>query len=240
MLIIPAIDIQNGVVVRLFQGAFDEKTVYSDDPLKTAKHWVQQGAMMLHVVDLDGAAKGTPQNLHSIKRIAREFSIPVQCGGGARSFDSVTQLFDIGVSRVVLGTKAVEDRDFLEKVFAAYSDRVIVSIDAKNGEVLVKGWQEGSDGLNILTFAKRLEEIGFRQVIVTDTSRDGTLVGPNITQIRDLLKETKLKIISSGGISKLSDITQLKEIEMEGVIGVIVGKALYEGKFTLKQAIALS
>lgn len=240
MLIIPAIDIQNGVVVRLFQGAFDEKTVYSDDPLKTARFWVQQGAMMLHIVDLDGAATGAPKNIHAIKKISREFTIPVQCGGGARSYDSVTQLFDVGVSRVVLGTKAVEDRDFLEKVFKAYTDRVIVSIDAKNGEVLVKGWQEGSGGLDIFTFAKRLEEIGFRQVIFTDTSKDGTLEGPNIAQIRALLKETKLKVIASGGISNLDDIKQLKEIEKEGVVGVIIGKALYEGKFTLKQANAIA
>ncbi|HNX81192.1 MAG TPA: 1-(5-phosphoribosyl)-5-[(5-phosphoribosylamino)methylideneamino]imidazole-4-carboxamide isomerase [Candidatus Omnitrophota bacterium] len=240
MLIIPAIDIQKGVVVRLFQGVFEDKTVYSDDPLKTARHWVDQGALMLHVVDLDGAAMGEPQNFHAIKRIARAFSIPIQCGGGARSFESVTKLFDAGVSRVVLGTKAVEDRDFLEKVFKAYTDRVIVSIDAKNGEVLVNGWQAGSGGLDIFTFGIRLAEIGFRQVIFTDTSKDGTLEGPNIAQIRALVKETKLKVIASGGISKLDDIKQLKEIESEGVIGVIIGKALYEEKFTLKQANAIA
>lgn len=239
MIIIPAIDLKDGCVVRLVQGDFDNKKVYSKDPVKTARHWVRQGAEMLHVVDLDGASTGIPTNLEAVKAIVKDSLIPVEFGGGVRQIETIRILFDSGVFRVILGTKAAQDRDFLLEAFKEFGDKVIVSIDARDQKVLIKGWVESSDSLNVTDFARDLKEIGFSQLIYTDISKDGTLKGPNIKGIKDLLKETSMKVISSGGISSLEDITRLKLLEKEGVTGIIVGKALYEGKFTLKQALNL-
>ncbi|MBU1869731.1 MAG: 1-(5-phosphoribosyl)-5-((5-phosphoribosylamino)methylideneamino)imidazole-4-carboxamide isomerase, partial [Candidatus Omnitrophica bacterium] len=198
MLIIPAIDIQDGCVVRLVQGRADKK-VYSRDPLKTAKHWVKQGAKFLHIVDLDGAFSGSPKNLNTAREIAGNIGIPVEFGGGVRSEETIKMLIDGGVRRVVLGTKAVQDKSFLKKAFSRFGDRVIVSIDAKGGDVLIEGGKSSSKGIKALEFAKYLKELGFTQIIYTDTQKDGTLTGPNIKGVKALLKETGLKIISSGG-----------------------------------------
>ncbi|MBU1726974.1 MAG: 1-(5-phosphoribosyl)-5-[(5-phosphoribosylamino)methylideneamino]imidazole-4-carboxamide isomerase [Candidatus Omnitrophica bacterium] len=238
MLIIPAIDIQDGCVVRLVQGRADKK-VYSRDPLKTAKHWVKQGAKFLHIVDLDGAFSGSPKNLNTAREIAGNIGIPVEFGGGVRSEETIKMLIDGGVRRVVLGTKAVQDKSFLKKAFSRFGDRVIVSIDAKGGDVLIEGWKSSSKGIKALEFAKYLKELGFTQIIYTDTQKDGTLTGPNIKGVKALLKETGLKIISSGGISKLEDVYKLKKLDKLGLSGIIIGKALYEGKFTLTQALKL-
>lgn len=239
MIIIPAIDLKDGCVVRLVQGNFNDKKVYSKNPVKIARHWVRQGAEMLHVVDLDGASTGIPANLEAVKEIVKDSLIPVQFGGGVRQIETIKILLDSGVFRVILGTKAAQDRKFLLKALKEFGDKVIVSIDAREQKVLIKGWLESSDSLNVLGFARDLQEIGFSQLIYTDISKDGTLKGPNIKGIKDLLKETSMKVISSGGISTLEDITRLKLLEKEGVAGIIVGKALYEGKFTLKQALNL-
>lgn len=239
MIIIPAIDLKDGCVVRLVQGDFDNKKVYSKDPVKTARHWVRQGAEMLHVVDLDGASTGISTNLEAVKNIVKDSLVPVEFGGGVRQIETIRILFDSGVFRVILGTKAAQDRDFLLEVFKEFGDKVIVSIDARDRKVLIKGWLESSDSLNVTDFARDLKQIGFSQLIYTDISKDGTLKGPNIKGIKDLLRETSMKVISSGGISSLEDIARLKLLEKEGVTGIIVGKALYEGKFTLKQALNL-
>jgi len=240
MLIIPAIDIKEGAVVRLFQGKFSDQKTYSKDPLKTAKHWAAQGAQFLHIVDLDGAASGAPVNIGIAKEIAKNASIPVEFGGGVRDFQTIEDLLNSGVSRVVLGTRAAQDKDFLKKSLAEFKDKIIVSIDAKEGKVSTRGWQEDSNTLEALDFALALKEIGFKEFIYTDISKDGTLKGPSIKQIKALLKQTGLKIIASGGVSCLDDIRKLKSLEKEGVSGVIIGKALYEGKFTLKEAVKLS
>lgn len=238
MLIIPAIDLKDGCVVRYVQGRLDKK-IYSRDPLKTAKHWARQGAKILHIVDLDGASSGTPKNLKIVKEIVANTCIPIQFGGGIRKIETIRTLLGAGIQRVVLGTKAVEDRKFLQKAFAEFKERIIVSIDAKSGKVLVKGWVTSHKGVDALTFATALKKMGFKQLIYTDTLKDGTLSGPNIKEIKSLLKETGLNIIASGGISSLSDIYSLKKLEKQGLVGIIIGKALYEGKFNLKEALRI-
>jgi len=238
MLIIPAIDLKDGCVVRYVQGKSDKK-VYSRDPVKVARHWVKQGAKLLHIVDLDGAFSGSPKNLHLVKAIAKEIPVPIQFGGGVRSLAAIKKVLGLGVARVVLGTKAVEDKAFLEKAFKQFKERLIVSIDAKDGKVMVKGWKARHASLDILTLAQRLKKTGFKQLIYTNTLKDGTLTGPDIKGIKELLKRSGLSLIASGGVATLDDIYRLKMLEKDGLAGVIIGKALYEGRFTLAQAIKL-
>ena len=238
MLIIPAIDLKDGCVVRYVQGARDKK-IYSNDPLKTAKHWVKQGAQFLHIVDLDGAFTGTPKNIDIVKEIVKNIPIPVEFGGGARNINIINTLLTCGVKRVALGTKAVLDKAFLKRAFKEFKDKIIVSIDAKNGIVVTEGWKSAGKKTDLLSFGEYLKNLGFKQVIYTDTLKDGMLSGPNIKAVRGLLKRTGLKVIVSGGVSSLEDILKLKKLEKSGVTGVIIGKALYEGKFTLSQAIKL-
>ena len=236
MLIIPAIDIQGGCVVRFVQGR-SHKKIYSRDPLKVARHWVKQGAKFLHIVDLDGAFSGVPKNLESVKEIARQAKVPVEFGGGLRKIETIAAVLKAGVSRVVLGTKAVEDAAFLKKAVAKFRNKIIVGVDAANGKVMVRGWKRGHKDTDAEKFCLYLKKLGFRELIYTDTLKDGTLAGPNIKGIRKLLKATGMKIIASGGIACLEDLHKLKALEREGVSGVIIGKALYEGKFTLSEAI---
>jgi len=239
MLIIPAIDLKDGCVVRFVQGKLDKK-VYSKDPVKTAKHWVRQGAKMIHVVDLDGASTGEQKNLAIVEKIVKSVKVPIQFGGGVRNFETLKKLFQLGVTRVVLGTKAFEDKNFLIKAFREFRERLIVSIDAKAGKILIKGWEMSFADSDVISFARTLKVIGFKQLIYTDVSKDGTLKGPDIKGLKQLLREAKLSVIASGGVSSLDDIRKLKALEKEGVVGVIIGKALYEGKFTLQQAIKSS
>jgi phosphoribosylformimino-5-aminoimidazole carboxamide ribotide isomerase len=235
MLIIPAIDLQDGCVVRYVQGK-REKKVYSRDPVKTAKYWVKQGARLLHVVDLDGAFTGKPKNLNIVKDIAQNCAVPIEFGGGVRSIEAIRQVLSLGVKRVVLGTKAVTDEAFLSKARKEFKDKVVISIDAKNGKLAVSGWKSACG--DAAKFALKLKAMGFKEVIYTDTLKDGTLSGPNIKGIKELLKASGLKIIASGGIAKLEDLKKLKCLEKSGVIGVITGKAIYEGRFTLKEAMS--
>lgn len=238
MLIIPAIDIQGGCVVRFVQGRLDKK-IYSRDPLKTAKHWVKQGAQFLHIVDLDGAMTGAIKNIDVVESIVKNINIPVEFGGGLRTAQVIKKVLDFGVSRVVLGTKAAEDRKFLKKALKTFKNKIIVGVDAKAGNVMVKGWKSSSKAINLIEFVKSLNDLGLEEIIYTDTLKDGTLKGPNIQGIKALLKMSGMKIIASGGISWLEDIRKLKSLEKYGVSGVIIGKALYEGRFTLPQAIKL-
>ncbi|MFH1888757.1 MAG: 1-(5-phosphoribosyl)-5-[(5-phosphoribosylamino)methylideneamino]imidazole-4-carboxamide isomerase [Candidatus Omnitrophota bacterium] len=239
MLIIPAIDLKDGCVVRFVQGHLD-KRVYSRDPVKTAKHWVKQGAKLIHVVDLDGAFTGKPRNLGALKEILKGVGVPVNFGGGARNLKIIKELLRHGVKRIIIGTKAAEDAAFLKKAFKKFGKSVIVSIDAKEGRVLTKGWKASHRGKDVLKFARELEEMGFKEVIYTDVMKDGTLKGPNIKGIKALLKETGLRVIASGGISSLNDIRRLRLLDKKRVSGVIIGKALYEGRFTLSEAIKAS
>ncbi len=239
MLIIPAIDIQGGYVVRFVQGRRNKK-IYSRDPRKTALRWVRQGARFLHLVDLDGAASGSPRNLPIVRDIVKNIDVPVEFGGGVRNIETIRKILDAGIRRVVLGTRAAEDRNFLEKAFRLFKDRIIVSIDASAEKVMLEGWQVSSRRQDIFAFARRLKEVGFQELIYTDTLKDGTLEGPNLEGIRALLKASQMKIIASGGISSSEDIHRLKSLEKNGLSGIIIGKALYEGRLTLPEALKLA
>ncbi|MCG2713691.1 MAG: 1-(5-phosphoribosyl)-5-[(5-phosphoribosylamino)methylideneamino]imidazole-4-carboxamide isomerase [Candidatus Omnitrophica bacterium] len=238
MLIIPAIDLRNGLVVRLFQGKFNSEKVYSRDPLKVAKHWAKQGAQFLHIVDLDGASSGTIKNLSVIKEIVHKVGVPLEFGGGVRSMETISELLNLGIQRVVLGTRAANDAQFLKKAWKKFGEKIIVSIDVLKTKVLTQGWNS-SASKTILDFTKELKEVGFKQLIYTDISRDGALSGPNISGIKELLKATGLNVIASGGVSNLEDLLKLKKLEKKGVVAAIVGKALYEGKFTLVEALKI-
>jgi phosphoribosylformimino-5-aminoimidazole carboxamide ribotide isomerase len=240
MIIIPAIDLKDGSVVRLFQGKLEASNVYSHSPITVARHWQKQGAELIHVVDLDGAFSGEIKNWHALKEIIKSMDVPIEFGGGVRSLETINSLFESGVSRVVLGTKAAEDSDFLEKAFEKFQQRIIVSIDAKKGKVLTEGWLSAKKDLSAVDFACRLKDIGFADVIYTDILKDGTLQGPNFQGLKDILEKSGLKVVASGGVSSLDDISRLKDLELDGVQGVIIGKALYEEKFSLKEAINLS
>jgi len=238
MLIIPAIDLRGGKVVRLFQGKFDCQKVYSADPVKVAKHWAKQGAKFLHIVDLDAAASGKLKNFEVLKKIIDQVGIGVEFGGGVRSIETISQLLSLGVIRVILGTRAASDAKFLKQAWKKFGERIIVSIDAKCGKVLTHGWN-CKVAKTALVFAKELKTIGFKQLIYTDISKDGTLAGPNISGIKELIKGTGLKVIASGGVASLNDLLKLKKLQKKGCAGVIIGKALYEGKFTLVEALKL-
>ncbi len=240
MIIIPAIDLKDANVVRLFQGRPEASNIYSRNPVTVARHWQKQGAELIHIVDLDGALSGEIKNLQSLKEIIRSVDVPVEFGGGVRSLKTIKELLDAGVSRVVLGTRAAQDPEFLKSSFEEFQQRVIVSIDAKKGKVLTEGWQSAKKDLSALDFACRLKEAGFCELIYTDILKDGTLQGPNIDGLEDIAKSSGLKVIASGGVSSLDDILRLKALEKDGVVGVIIGKALYEEKFSLKEAISIS
>ncbi|OQB10046.1 MAG: 1-(5-phosphoribosyl)-5-((5-phosphoribosylamino)methylideneamino) imidazole-4-carboxamide isomerase [Candidatus Omnitrophica bacterium ADurb.Bin205] len=239
MLIIPAIDLKDGAVVRLVQGKFNKK-VYSRDAVKVARHWVRQGAKFLHLVDLDGAFSGKPKNFNLVRDIVKNISVPVELGGGIRSLAAIRSILNSGVARVVLGTRAVEDAGFLKKAFLTFREKVIVAVDAKEGKVMVKGWKAGYKNTDALKFCLSLKKLGFKELIYTDTLKDGTLTGPNIKEIKKVLKAVGIRMVASGGISKLGDLDRLKRLEREGLSAVIIGKALYEGKFTLPQALRFS
>jgi len=239
MLIIPAIDLKDGAVVRLVQGRFNKK-VYSTDPVKVARHWVSQGAKFLHLVDLDGAFSGRLKNLGLARKIIENVSVPVEFGGGVRDLTTIKKILKIGAARVVLGTKAAEDADFLKKSALKFKGKIIVAVDAKEGKVMVKGWKASHKNTDAIEFCLSLKQAGFKEFIYTDTLRDGTLSGPNIKEIKRLLRVTGVKVIASGGISGLGDLAKLKRLEREGLSAVIIGKALYEGKFTLPEALKFS
>ena len=234
----PAVDIMGGNVVRLAQGKRGKK-VYSRDPIQAARHWARQKAEFLHVVDLDAAITSRSNNRELAKQIPQALDIPVEIGGGVRTISAISELLDAGFARVVLGTRAVEDKKFLKSAFKKFKDRVIVSIDAKEGQILTKGWRNTHKGLTVIEFVDLLKEVGFKEIIYTDTLKDGMLKGPNIKAIKTLLK-TGIKVIASGGVSSLDDLRKLKSLERSGLSGVIVGKALYEGRFTLAQALKLT
>ena len=243
MILIPAIDIKGGRVVRLFQGKFSDVTEYSDDPIQMAKKWESLGAQWLHLVDLDGAKTGNMKNIEIIKKIVKEIGIPVQVGGGVRSEVVVKDLLKSGVSRVILGTKAIELEALIEKSLMIAqtlreqgSEKVIVSLDCFNGYVTQRGWTETSDTKDI-DLAKSLESMGVKTIIYTDITKDGTLQGPNFQALDNILKSTKMDVIASGGIAAIEDVRKLSL--MKGIVGAITGKAIYEGKLDFKEAIEL-
>jgi len=238
MIILPAIDIKDGKVVRLLQGRFDEVTEYSNDPVAMAQHWESQGAEWLHVVDLNGAFEGKLKNLEIIKKIAKGIKIPIQVGGGIRRNEDILELLTSGVKRVTLGTKVVEDKKFLIGALSLGKDKIAVSLDCSKGMVAQRGWTTISNK-KATDFAKELEECGLRCLIYTDIARDGMMTGPNFTGLKEILQAVKIPVIASGGVSNLEDIRKLLELEPAGVVGTIIGKAIYEEKIDLKEALLL-
>ena len=235
MIIYPAVDIQDGKCVRLRQGKAEESTEYYADPYEAAAHWVSEGAEWLHVVDLDGAFSGKSRNDGVIKRIV-SLGVPVQVGGGIRDMDRIRILMDMGVKRVILGTAAVENPDLVREAVNAYGKAISVGIDAKDGMVATRGWQEVS-AIEAVTLAARMKEIGVTTVIYTDIARDGMLTGPNLPAMEEMVRGSGLSVIASGGVSELNDIRALMKT---GSSGVIVGKALYAQRFSLPDATELT
>lgn len=234
MLVIPAIDLKKGNCVRLVQGNKDAVTVYSQDPAMTAKRWESSGAKLLHIVDLDGAFSGNQKNLDAILKIRKAVRITLQVGGGIRNIGNLINLFSAGIDRVIIGTAAIEDPGFLVQACRQYPGRVLIGIDAKDGMVAIKGWEEVTP-IHAYDLAKRLELVGIAGIIYTDIRRDGMLTGPNIEAVRDMVDHVTVPVIASGGISNMDDIKNLSQIQK--LWGMITGKAIYSGSLHLKEAI---
>ncbi len=237
MIIIPAIDLKDGKCVRLLQGKKEEVTVYSDDPVETARQWVDMGAKLLHVVDLDGAFTGEQKNFDIIKKIRRSIHIPIELGGGIRNLERIDDLMRMGVDRTIIGTSAAKEPEMVKEACKKYPGKVVVGIDAKDGKVAVKGWVEVTE-LEAIAFARQMESFGAAGIIYTDISRDGMLTGPNIEAMGKMVQAVKIPVIASGGVSRLDDIKSL--LKIENLWGVITGKALYSGALDLKQAIEIA
>ncbi len=240
MLIFPAVDLRKGRCVRLTQGREEAETVYAADPVAAARVWAEKGAPWLHVVDLDGAFAGEPRQLEVVEEIVRHVPVPVQLGGGLRSLEQIRAAFARGVARVVLGTVALTNPEVVEAACREFGkERIVVGLDTRDGFVAVRGWKQVT-ARHFLEVAREIRERGGERVIFTDTARDGTLAGPNFEAIRELARKSGLRVIASGGIGCLEDLAKLQELEADGVEGVILGKALYEGRIRLEEAIAIA
>ncbi len=236
MLIIPAIDLKDGQCVRLMQGNMHQATVYSNDPAAMARQWQDQGAQLLHVVDLNGAFEGEPKNLSHVEAIVNAVSIPIQVGGGIRSMDTVRMYLGAGAKRVVMGTTALRHREVVEEILEIFPERVVVSIDAKNGLVATDGWKTVTN-VTAREAIISLSGLALAAVMYTDIAKDGMMAGPNLMSLKLIVDASPVPIIASGGIANLDDIKAIKALGPK-VEGVILGKALYEGKIDLAQAIA--
>jgi phosphoribosylformimino-5-aminoimidazole carboxamide ribotide isomerase len=235
VILYPAIDISEGKAVRLVRGDFNEKTVYEDSPLEAARAWVEAGARFLHVVDLDGARSGSPKSLHHLEQITSELHVPVQYGGGLRSLPAVRDALRAGAERVILGTAAFNDIDFLDDVLGAYRERVIVSVDTRGGNVSTSGWQETTQ-MPAEAVIERLQNRGVRSFVYTNVDRDGMLEGPDLDEVRRIAAVVRGRWLYSGGIGSIDDLVALANLRQVNLGGVIVGKALYEGRFTIAEA----
>jgi phosphoribosylformimino-5-aminoimidazole carboxamide ribotide isomerase len=238
MLIIPAIDLKDGRCVRLFQGEMDQETVYFESPLDAAKHWVAEGATFLHIVDLNGAVAGRPVHTKEVAAIAKQPGLSVELGGGLRSVEAVEAALALGVGRVVIGTAAYDNAEFLRALCKKFPGKIVVGIDARRGKVAVNGWTE-TTAMEAVELVKRCEGDGAARIIYTDIGRDGTRDGVNLDETLKIARAVQIPVIASGGVATLDDIRKLLPLEKEGVEGVIVGKALYAGAFTLKAATRL-
>ncbi|MBW1681212.1 MAG: 1-(5-phosphoribosyl)-5-[(5-phosphoribosylamino)methylideneamino]imidazole-4-carboxamide isomerase [Deltaproteobacteria bacterium] len=236
MLVIPAVDIKDGRCVRLEQGRMSRETVFSESPERMAEQWYAKGAQRLHVVDLDGAVGGRPVNRDVIRKIAAAAPIPVQIGGGIRDMETLEAYLELGVQYAILGTAVHKDPGFVAQACERHPGRVILGIDARKGRVAVEGWTEETT-VGPVELAKRFEEAGVAAVIYTDIQRDGMRTGPNVEGTRQLARAVKIPVIASGGISDLADVLRVKELEVEGVVGMITGRALYDGSLDLAEAI---
>ena len=237
MILYPAIDIRGGQAVRLLQGDYERETAYDADPVDAARRWAGEGAELLHVVDLDGAKAGEPGNLDAIGRIAAAVDCPIQVGGGLRDLDSVAAVLAAGAERVVIGTAALRDPEFLERALAGHGDRVVVSVDARDGKVSLSGWTETSD-VDVANAVADLSERGVARFLCTAIEVDGTMEGPALGELNRIASATQAHVIASGGVGELSHLEALASDAAPNVEGVIVGRALYERRFTVAEAIA--
>jgi phosphoribosylformimino-5-aminoimidazole carboxamide ribotide isomerase len=234
MILLPAVDIRDGKAVRLRQGRFDDETVYADDPLEAARSFVDAGARFLHVVDLDGAREGAPANLHHVERITGELGVPVEFGGGLRSIGSIRRALAAGAERVVLGTAAFTDPDLLDEALSAFTSRILVGVDVRGGQVSVAGWTRetqvrGEDAI------RRMQQRGATRFVYTNVDRDGMLEGPDLDEVRRVSETVRGRFLYSGGIGALGDLEALREMRLLNLAGVISGKALYEGRFGVRE-----
>jgi phosphoribosylformimino-5-aminoimidazole carboxamide ribotide isomerase len=239
MLIIPAVDIKNGKCVRLFQGRLDSETVFSDDPAAMAKRWENEGAEIIHVIDLDGAVEKSPKNLNSIERIIESVEAYIQVGGGIRTAKTAKMYLDLGVKRVIIGTEAIKNPNFVKNACKAFPDQIVVGIDARDGLVAIEGWTE-TTRIKDVDLARRFEDCGVAAINFTDIHRDGMETGPNIEATRRIAEAVSIPVVASGGVSTIEDIKKLMPLEAVGVVGVITGRALYSGSLSLKEAIEVS
>ena len=237
MEIIPAIDMMDGKCVRLVQGNFDQSTVFGDDPAEMAKKWEGQGAGRLHLVDLNGSRMGEPQETESVRRIIAAVGIPVQLGGGIRTLQIARRMLEMGVGRVIIGTSAALDSELAQAAFSELGERIVLGVDARDGRVAVKGWEELTRETAV-EFARRMQDLGARRVIYTDIFRDGMMQGANVAAMKKMAEALDVPVIASGGVSTVEDIRRLRAIENVGVEGAIVGKALYTGALSLADALA--
>ncbi len=237
MLIIPAIDLKGGRCVRLWQGEEDKETVYSEDPLAIAKMWVKKGAQRLHIVDLDGAFRGKSVHLEIVEKIAREVDVPIEFGGGIREKAILDDVFTRGVDYAILGTRALSF-DFVRDACLKFEDKIIISIDTRQDRILAEGWKKESS-LKAEELVKGLVGSGVKTIIFTDITRDGTLRGVNIKLIQEFLETANIKVIIAGGVASLADIRKLTQLGGRGLAGVIIGKALYDGRVKLEEALAI-
>lgn len=239
MNIYPAIDLRGGNCVRLVKGDFSKETIYSTDPGAVAREWANAGASSIHVVDLDGAVAGESRNLDSIKAIMRDGGIPIEVGGGIRNMSHIERLLTAGVHQVILGSAAVKNPELVKEACKAYPGRIVVGIDAKNGDVAVEGW-EASGHIQAEELAKKMADAGVQRIIFTDIARDGMLSGVNVEATVAVAKASGLKVTASGGVASLEDLKILKKRETDGIEGCIIGKALYTGAIDLRQAVAIA
>jgi phosphoribosylformimino-5-aminoimidazole carboxamide ribotide isomerase len=237
MQIIPAIDLKDGKCVRLFQGEMDKETVYFEDPIAAARHWLAEGASFLHIVDLNGAVEGRPVHTQEVAAICAQAGLRVELGGGLRSLEAVESALQLGVARVVIGTAAYDNAKFLRQLCKTFPARIIVGIDARQGKVAVKGWKE-TTSMDAVELARRCEQDGAARIIYTDISRDGASSGVNLDETVKIAHAVNIPIIASGGVASLDDIRRLLPLEKSGVEAVIVGRALYRGSFRLCEAVA--
>lgn len=234
MKIYPAIDLIGGKCVRLTQGSYDAVTVYHEDPLEVAKEFEALGSAYIHMIDLEGARNGISQNSEVIRRVANQTGLLVQTGGGIRSMETIEAYLENGVSRVILGTSAVKQPQLVKDAVAKYGDKIVVGIDAKDGMVAISGWEVKSE-FGAIEFARKMQDLGVKHIIYTDISCDGMLSGPNLKAMEEMARALEIEVIASGGVSCLQDVKDLKNT---GVSGVIIGKALYTGNLSLKEALS--
>ena len=236
MEVIPAIDLLAGRCVRLYQGDYEQSQVFDENPVEVARRWAEAGATRLHLVDLDGAKAGQPENWQAIAAITAAVNVPIEVGGGLRDRDRVAALFDLGVQYAILGTAAVENPDLVSTLSTEFPGQIIVGIDARDGKVATRGWLETS-AVEAIALAQDMAQRGAAAIIYTDIKRDGTLKGPNLEALRAIAEATTVPVIASGGVSSVTDLLSLLTLERLGVNGVIVGKALYTGDISLKEAL---